>query len=332
MSNPENIEGNEFRQNFHKLVRGELSESEAASFLTTLSAKGETAEEIADATSEMREQSLGFDLPLDNLVDNCGTGGISSHTFNISTTAAFITAGAGAHVAKHGNRSVSSKSGSADVLESLGVSIDMTVEEVKEAIKDCGLGFLFARQYHPAMKNVNPVRQALGVRTIFNILGPLLNPARVKRQVIGVFEPALVETLAQALLHLGHEQALVVHGQGMDEFSLHGENTVAEIKEGKVTSYKLKAEDMGLTSAPLDTLMGGDPEENAAITLGILKGEEKGPRRDVALFNAAATIYVSGVASTFKEGITMAEASLDTGKAFAVLEKLRQLSGTKTGE
>jgi len=316
----------DFSRTFHDLVSGQLTHDQGADFLTTLRAKGESAEEIAQAATILKEQALSFDLPLENVVDNCGTGGDGFHTFNISTTAAFIAAGAGAHVAKHGNRSVSSQSGSADVLEKLNVSIEMNVKEVKSAIEKCGLGFLFARQYHPAMKNVAPIRQALGVRTIFNILGPLLNPAQVTRQVIGVFDPDLVETIAHALLRLGHEQALVVYGSGLDEFCLHGENTVAEVKDGKVSTYKLKVEDLGLSSAGLEALTGAGPEENATITENILSGKEKGPKRDVAVLNAGATIYVSGITSSLQKGVMLAQSSIDNGNAFEALEKLRQVS------
>jgi anthranilate synthase/phosphoribosyltransferase len=326
MLNKKKVELLDFSDVFKQLVSGELNEAQGAAFLTALRSKGETAEEIAAAAAELKEKALGFDLPLEYLVDNCGTGGDGSNTFNISTTAAFIAAGAGAHVAKHGNRSVSSKSGSADVLETLGVSIEMSVEEVKEAVSDCGLGFLFARLYHPAMKHVAPIRAALGMRTIFNILGPLLNPARVKRQVIGVFDPAMVPVIAEALLALGHEQALVVHGSGLDEFAIHGDNTVAEVKDGRVTSSVIHPKDLGFTAAGIDTLKGGGPEDNAKITESILKGEELGPKRDVSVMNAAATIYVSGLASSFEEGIEKAKASIDDGSAFGVLEKLRAKS------
>lgn len=330
MLSEKKADGADFCDIFHKLVSGELSDIQAAAFLIALRAKGETSTEIVDAVNELKAQALTFDLPLEYLVDNCGTGGDGANTFNISTTSAFIAAAAGAHVAKHGNRSVSSKSGSADVLEELGVSINLEAEEVKEVIKDCGLGFLFARAYHPAMKNVTPIRAGMGVRTIFNILGPLLNPAQVKRQVIGVFDPSIVESIARALAKLGHVQALVVHGEGLDEFGLHGSNTVAELKEGKVTSYRLTADELGLAMADLESLKGGDPKENAVVTEKILKGQEKGPKRDVAVLNAGATIYVSGKASSLQEGVMLAQAAINEGKAYEVLEKLRQFSQKKS--
>ena len=309
------------------IMNGEASPAQIGSFLTALRLKGETVDEITGAARVMREKSLKVNFKAPVVMDTCGTGGDGSNTFNISTTAAFIVAAAGIPVAKHGGRAVSSRCGSADLLENLGVKIDLAPEKVELCLKEAGIGFLFAPMFHLAMKHASGPRRELGFRTVFNLLGPLTNPAGANCQVIGVYQPELTEVIAQVLLRLGVERAMVVHGGGgLDELSLEGLNKVSLLKEGKIDTFTFKVAEFGLETAPNASLRGENPEINAKITTAILKGTETGPKLDVVLLNAAAALVVANLVSTFKEGIVLAKQLVENGGAFAKLKDLRQIA------
>lgn len=309
-----------------EIMEGEATPAQIASIITALRMKGETVDEITGAARVMREKALKVKTTASVIVDTCGTGGDESFTFNISTAAAFVAAGAGLTVAKHGNRSVSSKSGSADVLKSLGVNIEAEVERVEECLDNIGIGFLFAPMMHGAMKHAAPVRREIGIRTIFNILGPLTNPAGAKYQVLGVYRSELTEVLANVLKNLGSTRAFVVSGNdGLDEITLTSETKVSELKDGKVNTYSIKPEEFGITRCKLFELQGGDPDDNARIIREILKGD-KGAKRDVVVLNAAAAIAASGKAKDIKDGIKLAEEAIDSGKALGKLEKLIEIT------
>jgi len=274
----------------------------------------------------MRAKATRIDAPAGDLVDTCGTGGDEAMTFNISTASAFVVAGCAITVAKHGNRSVSSRSGSADVLKALGVNIEAEVSRVEECLKEAGIGFLFAPLLHGAMKYAAPVRREIGIRTIFNVLGPLTNPAGAKRQVIGVYEADLTDILAKVLFNLGSVHAFVVHGEdGLDEITLAAETKVTELKDGCVRTYHIRPEDYGFERCAPEDLKGGDPELNAGIILDVLKGK-KGPQRDVVILNSAAAIAASGKSGSLEEGIAMARGSIDSGEALGRLEALKKVS------
>lgn len=319
---PLNIE--EAEEVMSQIMAGEATPAQIGAYLTALRMKGETVEEITGSARAMR--SLAAPVrpntgPAD-LVDTCGTGGDSAGTFNISTTAAFVVAGTGQKVAKHGNRSVSSKSGSADVLAALGVNLELTPAQVAQAIDEVGIGFLFAPKLHPAMKHAIGPRRELGVRTIFNVLGPLTNPAGAQAQIIGVYDERLTEPLAQVLGELGSRGAFVVHGHGgLDELTTTGPNRVSRLQQGQVTTETLDPLDLGFARASLADLLGGTAEENASITRTILAGGENGPRRDVVVLNAAAALVAAGKAADLPAGIKLANQSLDSGAALAVLDK-----------
>jgi len=309
------------------IMTGQATPAQIGAFLVAMRMKGETAEEISGLAETMRSLATGIAAKRRPLVDTCGTGGDRSGTFNISTTAAFVVAGAGVAVAKHGNRSASSKCGSADVLEALGVKIDASPEHVAACIDEVGIGFLFARTLHTAMKNVAGPRQELKVRTVFNLLGPLTNPAKACGQVIGVPDRALVQLLAEALASLGTRRAFVVSGHdGLDELTLTGPSYVAETAEEAVTSYELTPEAVGLERAPLEALLGGDAQDNAAILRAVLEGQE-GPRRDIVLLNAAAGILAGRDGDADWSGaVEVARRSIDSGAALGKLESLIQAS------
>ena len=311
-----------------QIMEGEATQAQTGAILMGLRLKGETVEEITGAAQVMREKVIPVrpDIPPgEPLVDTCGTGGDGASTFNISTTAAFIAAGAGVKIAKHGNRSVSSRSGSADVLEKLGVRLDMSPEEINRAVSDAGIGFLFAPALHPAMKHAIGPRKELGIRTIFNMLGPLTNPAGADCQVVGVYDPALTTTLAQVLGELGSKTVWVVHGHGgLDEISPLGPTEVACWHDGKVETFKVSPSDFGFEPCTMDEIAGEGPEENARILLDILSGSE-GPARNTAIMNAAAAIIVAGKANSPGEAAGIAKESIDSGKAMAALEKLRAM-------
>ena len=315
----------EMTEVMHEVMTGAASPAQIGSFLTALRMKGETVEEITGAAKVMREKATKVDAP-EGVVDTCGTGGDGSMTFNISTAAAFVASGSGLVVAKHGNRSVSSKSGSADVLRALGVNIEAEVSRVEECIREAGIGFLFAPMLHGAMKYAAPVRREIGIRSIFNILGPLTNPAGAKRQVIGVYDSALTDLLAKVLNNLGSERAFIVRGEdGLDEITLADETRVTELNAGSIRTYHIRPEDFGFERCSPEDLLGGGPDENAEIIMGVLEGK-KGPARDIVLLNAAAAITAGGLASKIEEGIAIAHGAIDSGEALARLERLKEIT------
>ena len=309
-----------------EIMTGNATPAQIACFITALRLKGETVEEITGCAKVMREVAKKIKVRSEAIVDTCGTGGDGMNTFNISTTTAFVAAGAGLAVAKHGNRSVSSKSGSADVLKELGVNIEADVPCVEDCVNSVGIGFLFAPLFHPAMKFAIGPRREIGIRTVFNILGPLTNPADADFQVLGVYDEKLTEAMANVLGKLGSKRAFVVHGEdGLDEITTTGKTKVSELKDGKVTTYFVSPEDFDLKRAVMSDLHGGLPKENAEILLSILKGE-KGPRRDIVLLNSAFAINACGKADSIKEGIKIASVSIDSGMALAKLESLKEKS------
>ncbi|UYO47276.1 anthranilate phosphoribosyltransferase [Rhodopseudomonas palustris] len=310
---------------FDAMMSGDATPSQMGALLMGLRVRGETVDEITGAVTTMRSKMLPVSAPAD-AVDIVGTGGDGSGSVNVSTCASFVVAGCGVTVAKHGNRALSSKSGAADVLAALGVKIDITPEQVGRCVNEAGIGFMFAPTHHPAMKNVGPTRVELATRTIFNLLGPLSNPAGVKRQMIGVFSRQWVQPLAQVLTNLGAEAVWVVHGSdGLDEITLSGTTAVAELKNGEITSFEISPEDAGLPRAPADALKGGDAQANAVALRAVLEGMP-GPYRDVALLNAAATLVVAGKARDLKEGVALGTQSIDSGAAEARLKKLIAVS------
>jgi len=311
---------------FGLLMDGLVSDPLKAALLVALRVKRETADEIAGAAAAMRARVAPMAHSRRGVVDTCGTGGDGRHTFNISTAAALVAAAGGVPVAKHGNRSVSSRSGSADVLAALGVDVEMGPEGAGRALDAIGISFLFAPLFHPAMKEVMGVRRELGVRTVFNVLGPLTNPAGARRQVIGVYDPRLVPVLARVLLQLGSRHALVVHGEdGLDEITTTGRTVVAEVRDGAVAEYGIAPEDVGLPRATLADLRGGEPAENAALMGRVFAGEG-GPLADVTAFNAGAALYVGGVAASIAEGVATARELLASGAAAAKLDELRSFT------
>jgi anthranilate phosphoribosyltransferase len=315
----EDLGADEAARVLREVMEGNASEAETAGFLMALRTKGETVQEIAGLAATMRDLALRVDAG-DDLVDTAGTGG-GPPTFNVSTTAAFVAAGAGCRVAKHGNRSATSQCGSADVLEALGARIDLEPGEIARCIQSVGFGFMFAPKHHSAMKYVVPVRKALGVRTIFNFLGPLTNPAGARRQVIGVSDPGKIETIAAALGELGTDRALVVSSaDGLDEFSVSGATRVVELREGQLASYDVTPERVGLESARDGAVGAGTPDQNARVLRGVLAGEG-GTERSLAVLNAAAAIYVGGRAASLREGVQRAEESIDSGAAATTLDR-----------
>lgn len=313
---------------FGLMMDGNLSDSQTAAFLVALRMKGETVSEITGVARALLSRAERIDRGSDAAVDLCGTGGDGTGTFNISTTAAFVAAGAGVPVAKHGNRSVSSPVGSADVLEELGVRIDISPASAQRCLDEAGIVFLFAPVYHPAMKNVARCRKELGIRTVFNLIGPVVNPAGVKNQLMGVYSPAVMLPVATALRNLGSRNAMVVNGSdSMDEITVTGPTAVAELRGGEIRSYEMSPGDFGMRVRPAEELGGGaDAGENARITLSVLGGEERGAKTDACLLNAAAAIYVSGGARSLEEGLSLARDSLSGGAALAKLEALSEIT------
>jgi len=310
------------------VMSGEASPVQIAAFVTALRVKGETVTEITGAARVMREKSTLVRVDDPMVVDTCGTGGDHAQTFNISTAAAFVVASCGITVAKHGNRSVSSKSGSADVLRSLGVNIEADVSTVEHCIKEAGIGFLFAPMLHGAMKHAAPVRAELGIRTIFNMLGPLTNPARARYQVVGVYDPDLTEVFAEVLGNLGAEHAFVVCGEdGLDEISLAAPTKVSELKDGEVRTYKVIPEDFGLKRCAPEMLVGGGPQENARIIMDIFEGK-KGAQRDIVLLNAAPALVAARKARTLEDGVVIASGALNSGEP---MKKLKMLIAMTNG-
>jgi anthranilate phosphoribosyltransferase len=310
----------------NQIMTGEASPLQVAAFLTALRMKGETVEEITGAARVMREKAHRVNVGARTVLDTCGTGGDQKGTFNISTTTAFVLAGAGVNIAKHGNRSVSSQSGSADVLAALGVKVDAPKERVEQCIDRIGIGFLFAPLLHEAMKYAVQPRRDIGIRTIFNLLGPLTNPAMATHQLIGIYSGAMVAMIAQVLKNLGSMRAMVVHGSdGLDEISLCAATRVAELRNGEVKEYTIDPEEFGLKRCPLEELHGGNPQESAVIVRNVLDGQ-KGSPRDVVVLNSGAALYVSGQAATIKDGLRLAADSIDSGRARQKLEQLIEMT------
>lgn len=311
-----------------EIMSGKATDAMIAAFLTALRMKGETTPEIAGAALAMREVATKINTRHTNVIDTCGTGGDGLGTFNISTAAAIVASAAGAVVAKHGNRAVSSKCGSADVLKALGVKIDLEKERVEQCLNDIKLTFLFVPLLHGAMKYAMPVRKELGMRTIFNVLGPLTNPAGAKRQVLGVFRRGLTETLANVLLDLETERALIVHGDGgMDELSTIGETRISEIQNGTVTTHTFSHESVGIPKAALDALYGGDIETNRRVIESVLNGT-KGAPHDIVVLNAGAAVYIAGIAGSIREGVVLAQDAVASGKAKRKLKELVELTNS----
>lgn len=310
---------------FEAMMSGDVTPAQIAAFLMALRMRGETVEEITAGARVMRAKSTKVQAP-EGAIDTCGTGGDASGTYNISTAASFVVAGCGVPVAKHGNKALSSKSGSAEVLEKLGVKLDISPARIRQCIEKAGIGFMFAPAHHSAMKHVGPTRAEMGTRTIFNLLGPLSNPAGTKLQVVGVFDAKWVEPLAHVLKNLGSERVWVVHGSdGLDELTTTGISHVAELKDGKVTCFDISPEDVGLTRVDPAALKGGDPQENMEALRRVLDGEE-GAYRDIVVLNAAAALVVAGKAPTLYDGVKLAEDALTTGAARQALDALVAIS------
>lgn len=315
----------------NEIMAGEATPAQIGAFITALRMRGETPDVVAGCAAAMRENFTPVHPPGEVVVDTCGTGGDGAHTFNISTVTAFVAAGAGATVAKHGNRSVSSRCGSADVMAELGVNLDLSAEQMAQCLKEVGIAFLFAPHLHPAMKHAIGPRREIGIRSVFNILGPLSNPAGARYGVLGVYSPDLVGLVSRAAAELGARRLYVVHGSdGLDELTTTGKSQVAEVREGEIREYEIDPADLGLPRARTEDLAGGDAKENAEIVRAILSGE-KGPRRDIVLLNAAAAIMAAGLADDWREGLTRAAESIDSGAALAKLHRLVELTSALAG-
>lgn len=304
------------------VMDGEATAAQLAALLVALRMRGETIEELAGFAEAMRERVVRVEAP-DGTVDTCGTGGDRSGTFNISTAAAFVVAAAGVPVAKHGNRAVTSRSGSADVLEALGVRTDHGADSAAAALRELGFAFLFAPGFHPAMRHAGPTRREIGVRTAFNLLGPITNPAGARRQVVGVGDPAAAPRLAEVLRALGADRALVVHGEGLDELPLDGSGVIHDVTPAGVERRTVDPAAVGLAPAPTTALAGGDPAENAGLVEGVVVGADRGPRRDVVLLNAAAALVAAGRVPDLAAGVGLAAATIDAGRVAALLARLR---------
>ncbi|MCR4670856.1 MAG: anthranilate phosphoribosyltransferase [Saccharofermentans sp.] len=328
--NKEDLTYDEAYTVMNEIMNGETSQTQNAAFLAALStksAKAETIDEIAGCAQAMREHATPLDHPGLKTLEIVGTGGDRAGSFNISTTSAFIAAAAGANVTKHGNRAASSKSGTADCLEALGANINLEPESCTRLLRESGFCFLFAQKYHTSMKYVGAVRRELGFRTVFNILGPITNPAHPEGYLLGVYDEYLVDVVAEVLKNLGAERAMVVYGQDkLDEISVSAPTTVAELKDGVITRYEITPEQFGLERGTKDEIVGGSPEENAAVTRGILDGSIKGTSRNIVLMNAGSAIYVAGKAESIADGIRIAGEMIDSGKATETMEKFIELS------
>ena len=306
-----------------EMMNGEATPSQISCLLTALRMKGETADEVTGFASKMRENAVKINTKFGNIVDTCGTGGDFSGTFNISTISAIVAAAAGARVAKHGNRSASSKCGSADILEAMGVKIDLPPDKVKQSIEEVGIGFIFAPNFHPAMKYAGPSRKEIGIRTIFNILGPLTNPAGAKYQLLGVFSEKLTELMSMVLQNLGSTEVMVVHGMdGLDEITVTNKTKISHLKNGNIKDYFIEPKNFKMNRCTKEELTGGTVNENIRITNDILKGTEKGAKRDIVLLNTAAALVVGQVAKDINDGINKAKETIEGGAAFKKLEEL----------
>lgn len=321
----ENLSQREAREATQKIF-DDATDAQIGAFLTALRMKGETEEEIAGFAQGMKDAAHQISPQRSPLIDTCGTGGDEYNTINVSTASAVVASAAGSAVAKHGNYSVSSSSGSADVLQEFGVNIEAEPPEVKNAIDEVGVGFMLAPVFHPAMGRVIGPRKELGTRTVFNILGPLTNPANADAQVVGVYDPELVSLLAEVLSLMEVDRALVVHGSGLDEIALHDTTKVAEVRNGNIEEYTISPRDVGVEENPISLVSGGSPEKNARIMEDIFSGEERGAKRDIVVVNAGAALYVSGIAGSIREGVEIAEQILDEGSA---LDKIKELASTQ---
>jgi len=308
------------------IFEGQVPEVQIAAFLTAMQIKGATSTELAGLARSLRKRAVRVKVDIDNLVDTCGTGGGAIKTSNISTAAAIVAAGAGVYVAKHGNRGITSACGSADVLEQLGVKIDAGPQIVAECIKEAHIGFMFAPMFHPAMKYVQPIRKSLGFRTVFNILGPLANPAGATAQVLGVADESLMQLVAEALKLLGTRYAMVVHSNGLDEISTAAVTKIAELKDGQIVHKQLNPQELGIKLADIEQLKVTDAKTSAKVLRDLLNSKEAGPRKDIVVLNAGAAIIAGGLADDFKSAISKAEASISSGNALNCLEKLIEIS------
>jgi len=327
------LEGNDLtfdqaKELLDTIFTGDVAEVQIAAFLAAMRVKKASVSELAGLARSLRDHAVKVDSRIDNLVDTCGTGGAKLKTFNISTAAALVAAGAGAYVAKHGNRGITSKCGSADVLAELGVNIDPGPEKVAECIRRAHIGFMFAPKFHPAMKHVQPIRQSLDFRTAFNILGPLANPADATAQVMGVPDESLMQRIAEALNMLGVKRAMVVHSAGLDEISTMAKTEILHLKNGHMTTETLDPTEYGIAITDFDTLKGGDAKTNAEIIRGILSDTERRPRKDIVALNAAAAIIVAGLSDNFKNAIELADEAITNQKAIEALEKLIEVSNS----
>lgn len=328
-----NLEYNEVKSVIEQITEGKATNAQIAAFLTALRIKGETVQEITAAAHVMKEKCIPLSISTPQTIDIVGTGGDCSGTFNISTAAAFIAAGAGVHVAKHGNRSVSSKSGAADVLEALGANINLKPENCLKIFNKTGICFLFAQNHHPCMKFVADVRQQIATRTLFNVLGPLINPANTKMQLIGVYDEKLTEPIAKVLVNLMVTDGMVIHGaDGLDEATITTETTISEIRNSEIRTYTIKPEDFGLKRANITDIQGGNPDENAKIILNILSGKEKGAKLDIAVLNAALALYITKKADSIENGINLAKSAIDNGFALKTLKDFISLSNDFGGQ
>ena len=327
----ESLTEGEAERALEEIMTGAVPQAATAALLTALRVKGESVPEIVGFARAMRRFAEKVEAPPD-VVDTCGTGGDAKGTINVSTAAAFVARGAGVTIAKHGNRAATSQAGSADVLEALGAGIELTPKQVSRCIEQAGIGFMFARTHHPAMRHVAPVRAELPFRTIFNLLGPLTNPAGSRRQLVGVFGREFVGSVAEALRDLGAVRALVVHGtDGMDEITTSAETVVAEVSDGRIEEYEISPEDLGLSRHTPDGLLGGDAHLNARILRDVISGRQAGAARDVVLLNAGAAIFVSGMTETIEQGVRLAEASIESGMAETALEDFIQATRREAG-
>lgn len=324
--NKQDLTFDEAKEVMNEIMSGETPDALISAYLVALRMKGETIEEISGSARGMRDNGTKLLHDMD-VIEIVGTGGDKANTFNISTTSAFVVAAAGLPVAKHGNRSISSKSGAGDVLEALGVNISADPDVVSRCVETVGIGFMFAPHFNPAMKYVGKVRKELGFRTVFNTLGPLSNPSRAKAMVVGVYDKNLTETIANAMMNMGVERALVVSGNdNMDEITLTGATTISEIKDNTVNTYTVTPEQFGFETVELKELQGGDGKVNAQITKDILSGKEKGAKRNIVLLNAGATLYAGGMCSSIEEGIKLAQKTIDSGKAASIIDALVEAS------
>ncbi len=327
ITNGKNLEFAEVRTIIEEIIKGQATNAQMAAFLTALRIKGETVEEITAAAQTMKDNCIPVDFKTPDAIDIVGTGGDCAGTFNISTAAAFIAAGAGCKVTKHGNRSSSSKSGAADVLEAMGANINLNANENIALLKKINICFMYAPNYHPGMKFVADVRHEIGIRTLFNIIGPLVNPAHTKMQLIGVYDEKLVKPIAQVLKNLGVVNGMTLHGtDGLDEATITGPTLISEIKNSEIISYTIKPEDFGLKTASLKDIQGGDAKENTKILYNIFTGNDVGPKRDIAVLNAALLLYITRISKNIKDGIDLAKSTLDKGLAKAILDDFIRFS------